>query len=507
MMIPGVTGAQRIPHLNRINNEYSRPLNLKTFLEFADYEPPVHHSIARLIQKAKAVVIHVTPGTLSNVLTATQKDTITSLQLTGQIDARDFKTMRDDMPVLSDVDISSISIISYTGSLGTAGTTNFTYPANIVPQDAFVSDNHLLSIIFPATITSIADSAFYNCGLSGVLSIPNVVVSIGNSAFESCSNLTGTITLPNSVTTIGVNIFADCQSLTGLILSNSLTSISNGAFFGDWLLYGNLTIPNSVTSIGDNAFLYCYLTSVTIPNSVTSIGVGAFEKCKFLSNVILPNSITSISDYAFALCARLTSITIPSSVTSIGNYAFTMSGLTSFSIPNSVISIGNASFALTGLKSITIPTSVTSIGNDAFDCPGLSSVYANSPTPIIINDSVFRNKATCILYVPAGSKTLYQTANEWKDFGNIIEMIATGFNDARSIDQFTVYPNPFTGGFYISVGEKAANVSIYDLRGMQLQSMQVTNNTYVNMMGLPQGQYILKLSTSEGTVVQKLVKK
>ena len=84
---------------------------------------------------------------------------------------------------------------------------------------------------------------------SGTLNIPATitiigeeysVTSIGDFAFEGCSNLQS-VTIPNSVTSIGYRAFRNCSSLQ------------------------SLTIPNSVTSIGFSAFQYCYsLQSVTI---------------------------------------------------------------------------------------------------------------------------------------------------------------------------------------------------------------------------------------------------
>jgi len=594
MIIPGLTEAQRSDYLNTINNGKKILIDLKTFPEFNDYEPIVHHRQVRMIQKAKAEIINVSPGQLSTILTANQETTITNLKLIGQIDARDFKTMRDDMPVLSDIDLSNITIAAYSGPLGTAGPTDFTYPANTIPQSAFISDTRLLSIIFPASITSIGNSAFYNCGLSGVLSLPNAVDSIGDSAFESCWNLTGALTLPNSLTTIGTYTFADCQNLTGLTLSNSLKSISDHAFDGNWSMSGNLTIPNSVTSIGQYAFFYCYLTGVTIPNSVTLIDMAAFEKCKYLTgNLIIPNSITSISPYAFSLCSRLTNITLPNSVTSIGIGAFMMSGLTSITlpnsvtsigegaflmsylsgsqiIPNSVISLGIGAFSLTGisefvvqddnpnfsvfdgvlfnknktslkaypsnkkgtytipnfvtlidtsafyysnaLTEIIIPNSVQSIANNAFEgCFELVSIVAYSTTPIDLSQStdVFKdfNYSTVTLYVPAGTKILYQSANQWDNFTNIVEMAPTGINELTDIESVLLYPNPVTDGCYIDAGENSATVTLFDLNGIQLLSRQVINKNYLDMTWLPQGQYIVKIITSKGIVEKKLVKK
>ncbi len=55
------------------------------------------------------------------------------------------------------------------------------------------------------------------------------VTSIGESAFEKCSNLKK-ITLPNSITNIGNSAFADCENLKEITIPISVTSIKGSAF-------------------------------------------------------------------------------------------------------------------------------------------------------------------------------------------------------------------------------------------------------------------------------------
>ena len=200
------------------------------------------------------------------------------------------------------------------------------------------------SIIMPAGITTIPDSAFEGCDWLTSITISEGVTDIWNYAFKNCTNLT-TITIPKSVTIIGSDAFNGCSSLT------------------------SITIPNSVTIIGSGAFSYCSsLTSITIPNSVDSIYYGTFDHCSSLTSIMIPNSVTSIEFNAFNCCSSLTSITIPNSVTSIGSNAFSYcSSLTSITIPNSVTSIKYFTFSYcSSLTSITIPNSVTSIEYYAF---------------------------------------------------------------------------------------------------------------------------------------------
>ena len=120
----------------------------------------------------------------------------------------------------------------------------------------------------------------------------------------------------------------------------------------------------------------------------------------------------------------------PYSVTSIGNYAFTFcSNLKSINIPNSIISIGNWAFWFcSGLTSVTIPNSVTSIGDDAFTfCSGLTEIVSLIEEPFAVSCWDFVNKFIP-LYVPKGTKELYQSTEGWKDFSNIIEIEKTGID-------------------------------------------------------------------------------
>ncbi len=201
------------------------------------------------------------------------------------------------------------------------------------------------------------------------------VTSIGNRAFQSCSNLTSII-IPNSVTSLGDAAFLSCSKLSIIIIPNSVTSLGTGVFYSCTALT-SATISNSVTSLSDYMFWSCSnLTSIIIPDSVTSIGDDAFYGCSSLTGIIIPNSVTSINSSTFQNCSSLTSATIGSSITNINVYTFlNCTSLTSIIIPISVTNLGTMAFyGCTLLTSVQIdnPEGITTIGTTIFNAINVS---------------------------------------------------------------------------------------------------------------------------------------
>ena len=219
------------------------------------------------------------------------------------------------------------------------------------------------------------------------------VVSIGNSAFSSCTSLTS-VYIPEGVTSIGDYAFYYCTSLTSINIPEGVTSIGNSAFIYCTSLK-SIYIPEGVTSIEAQAFSNCTsLTSVYIPESVNSIRDRVFSNCTSLTSVYIPSSITItlINSYVFQNCTSLTSVYISEGVTEIGWYVFrSCTSLTSVYISEGVTVIGNGAFqSCTSLKSIDIPKNVTSIGVSAFgSCSSLTSISSLNTTAPTLGNSVF----------------------------------------------------------------------------------------------------------------------
>ncbi|MPM76362.1 hypothetical protein SDC9_123360 [bioreactor metagenome] len=165
------------------------------------------------------------------------------------------------------------------------------------------------------------------------------------------------------------------------------------------------------------------MTSISIPNSVISIGKYAFEDCRSLISIVLSNGITSIGEYAFYNCYSLTSITLPDGVSSIGDNAFAKTSLNSIILPNSVTSIGyGAFFQCYELTSITIGSGIKNIQTSVFDaCWNIQEIYIKATTPPQMQSDI-PNQSAVKLYVPKGSKEIYQNNESWSGFKEYIEV-------------------------------------------------------------------------------------
>ena len=191
--------------------------------------------------------------------------------------------------------------------------------------------NTRTSYTIPNGVITISDYAFEDCDNLTSIIIPNSVIDINNDAFSSCDFLSINVDSDNKIYSSQNGILFNknktelikCLSRASEIsIPNSVEKIGNSAFESCYNLT-DLFIYDNVKTIGNRAFSSCYnLTSVTIGNGVTNIGYSAFEYCSNLTDVSFGNSVTSIGSYVFFACESLTNITIPKSVAYIGESAF-----------------------------------------------------------------------------------------------------------------------------------------------------------------------------------------
>lgn len=235
-----------------------------------------------------------TSGTLSSLLTSTEKSTITNLTVTGNIDAQDVRCMRNEITQLAVLDLSQSNIQEYTGSNGTASGT-YVYPANEMP----------------------------------VYSFHNSVTGVGKTSLTS-------ISLPQTITSIGEFAFSKCIALNSIAVPDGVTTINDRAFFSCYI--SNLTLPNTVRSIGAWAFAFNRMTTVTIPNSVISMGAGVFNMCTSLQLVTIGNLVSIVPENGFSGCNELTTVySLNTTPPSLGDKAFSSCPISSIYVPSASV--------------------------------------------------------------------------------------------------------------------------------------------------------------------------
>jgi hypothetical protein len=196
--------------------------------------------------------------------------------------------------------------------------------------------------------------------------------------------------------------------------------------------------------------------SYTIPNSVDTIDRFAFDYCRAITFITIPSSVSVIREQAISDCYNLISINVASEnsrYTSDSGVLFNKNKTilicypagkkdSSYVIPNSVSTISRRAFSSCySLTSLTIPSSVVYMWDAFSDCRGLTEVVALNPNPVDIAFAF--GSSSCVLKVLARSLSLYQAANVWKLFSNII-----GFkNTDATLKSLTVSAGTLTPNF------------------------------------------------------------
>lgn len=247
---------------------------------------------------------------------------------------------------------------------------------------------------------------------TGIIEIPGkvekdgkeyTIIGIATEAFKDNTDLKEVI-IPNTVTSIGVSAFQGCTNLTSVVIGNSVSNIFRYAFKGCQKL-ASFNIPNSVTFVGWNAFektvWYNNQPGGLLYKDNVLLGYKGEEPMGTLN---IANGTRVIAEYAFRYCFDINSIIFPNTVTSICKGAFFETGITT----------------------VTLPSSLTNLELQAFDGTELETVYSNIAEPFEIEGANYgpfgMRYEHAILYVPAGTKALYEATAGWKEFKNIVEM-------------------------------------------------------------------------------------
>ena len=344
-----------------------------------------------------------------------------------------------------------------------------TYAVTAIAKEAFI-DHGMTSVIVPYTMTDIGYDAFRGCKNLTSMAVEDYhsyLVQLAPPRVEGLVDVDGTKDPAAKRAQGDLRVYGDADGNGAYDSRNGCNAIIRTA--NNTLVAGCQTtvIPDDVETIYDHAFYgHTNLKAIDIPASVKAIRSGAFYGCTGLETVTFNEGLEAIDNYAFYGCSKLTSLYIPSTVTSIDLNAFkNCTGLakvvapdiaawcaisfgkdanplanaehlyidentevTELAIPQGVTAVGNYAFYnAKAITSVTIPATVTELGGYAFyGCDNLTSVTVAWAEPITIGSSRFSNRANAILYVPTGTKALYEAADYWKEFKEIHEVAIDG---------------------------------------------------------------------------------
>lgn len=386
------------------------------------------------------VVINSTRGHLKDAIVAAKKNytQLKNLKITGEINAEDFRFMREEMTKLEALNLKEVKVFN-------------SEQKRVIPNQAMLRKTSLLYIVLPDELEGIEREAFYGCyNITGSLIIPEGVTHIDEYAFNECRGMKGTLSLPTTLEYLRDYAFNQCDFTCELILPNKLKYIGDYCFYENYGLYGNLILPDELEYVGLRAFRSCakltgdlkipqkmtsispeafFLTGfngvLTLHDGITTIGNEAFNGVRLKGALVLPKNLTVIGDGAFGGCNFSGELKLPESLISVGNGVFAGNTMLTgtLEIPDKVSIIGQDAFhGCYGLQGLIISKNVETIRQNAFAyCYGLGSIVCEGEIPPYIQGSAFDGvpKDNFTLEVPESAIAQYQTAPGWCDFKRI----------------------------------------------------------------------------------------
>ena len=331
---------------------------------------------------------------------------------------------------------------------------NINYPiASDKGYSPFYHNTKLRIVVVSDKETEITASEFSNCTALQAIQLGSKISSIGSSAFSDCRKLEG-IVIPDSVKILGNKSFENCSSMTFVKMGSGVMSIPPYTFSGCSALT-DMQIGTGVNPIDSYAFNGCSsLPTIQIPQNVTNISDYVFNNRTGLKTVLMDDGETELtlgsngSSPLFASCpldsvyigrninypiasdkgyspfyrnTKLRSVTITDKETEISpNEFYGCTGLKNVRIGDGVTTFGDWAFSgCSSLDYFSFGSSVETIGKEAFsDCSAMTKLISRATTPPICGTQALDdiNKWECTLLVPDGSLTLYQAADQWKEF-------------------------------------------------------------------------------------------
>lgn len=350
---------------------------------------------------------------------------------------------------------------------------SFPKPLKRIGGGAFSGCTALEVLVLPSTIESLGSGIIYGSILGGCINLLDIYVhmtepfEISNHLFEDYSEgypmehiyYDAYLHVPSGTVADyrkknGWNKFAHITSFKSPLHSVPAYGIKKRVAVGDF----NYIINTSTKEASLVAGNYSEMTSAQIPSvinwesgiyKVTDISARVFYEHKLYS-AILSDNLVSIGREAFA---------------NSNIKGMTPSGPLVF--PEGMKSIGErAYYKCTRVHNIELPSTLESIGEEAF-WPGynIQEIISKMTTPIEVPDNAFpfdqinteNEEEIPILYVPVGTKKLYDEMDCWNKF-RIFEIPMP--EESKRLNEGETFTADMSGtiGIFVVTGSKTVNL-------------------------------------------------
>lgn len=431
---------------------------------------------AAISAKAQSVSVATEAGGLSEALSG--KTDVTSLTVSGKLNAADYKYINSDLTKLDMLNLSAVASDTLPAwSLFGLQAKQIVLPAQLkVIGKGALGAVAATEVELPQTLTQIGEAAFAGAKIERLAVPASVQVSEG--AFKHCTQLRSVTWLPS---VIPAEAFKGCSALA------------------------EMKFPKNITLIGSDAFESTALTEVNLSEctALTQIGEGAFAECSSLRGAALPEQIKDLAPYIFMGCTSLSDLSVSAALTAVGNYSLaSVSALETVGLLDGKTPVGEiGDYALanaSSVQSVKLPATLESIGTKAMS--GMTSLTSIDASPLTFAPALGADvwngldQQKIRLTVDEYFAEDFRTADQWQLFdiatvtsaGSVTDDVVTGDNMVKAwIENNTII---------IQAGLPIAEAALYDAEGRTFTRIApLTTEATVSLASLERKVWILNV--------------
>ena len=372
-----------------------------------------------------------------------------------------------------------------------------------IPEKMFAGFEQLQSVTLGDGVAKIGAQAFYTCPELKTVKLNNTLEEIGNYAFLRCRKLED-LDLGGSVKTIGEYAFEDCESLDLLELPASIKYIGERAFSDCDKLSGvyfddkaSGFILDQYAFSGRKAYFKGLERAAEIRSYAVRVDMTTFvvqPTCKYgvqaiagnIDQLILPKELQTFNVLSWGGVQSYEVEAGNAHYSSRSGALYDKAGKTLMAypsgsetwmkIPAGVETIAEDALQHASTTHLTLPASLKHF-DGAFKNMGIQDVTCQATTPPVISENTFGVGFFAYggkkLYVPYGTKALYQQAEVWKNF--VIE------DDAVAVQGkycYKITPTYDGTSYYAILDGRNAEVAFDGNANDIPESIQVGEKTY-----------------------------